>query len=160
MMQYMFAKGFLGTEAPFFMDTVTLLVALLPFFVYCGILIARKGHYDLHRWVQWSLFVVSLVVVGWFEYGARIGGGFQSFIKGSHLPKNLVLASLIVHILIAVVTLFLWIRTLVQADRNFREHNLPGGYTLRHIRAGMRTAIGIFLTSLSGIWVYLLLFVF
>ncbi|MDQ7067856.1 MAG: hypothetical protein Q9M40_07695 [Sulfurimonas sp.] len=41
-MNYMFESGFLGTKAPFFMDFVTLLVALLPVLVYGAILLAKK----------------------------------------------------------------------------------------------------------------------
>ena len=159
-MEYMFAKGFFGTGAPFFMDLVTLVVALLPFLVYLGIIFARRGYYDLHRWYQWVLFLFSLLVVGWFEYGVRVGGGFQSYVKGADLPKTLLLIFLILHIVIAVLTVLWWNRTLVRADSNYRHGNLPGGYTLRHIRAGTLSAVGIFLTSLTGIWIYLLLFVF
>ena len=159
-MGYMFASGFLGTKAPFFMDLVTLVVALLPLALYLGILAARKGYYGFHRGYQWILFLLSIVVIGWFEYGARVGGGFDAYLAESRLPRNFLFGFLIVHILIATLTLVWWIRTLLRADRNWRRQNLPGGYSLRHIRNGWRTAWGIFLTSLTGIWVYLLLFVF
>jgi putative membrane protein len=159
-MEYMFAPGFLGTKAPFFMDIVTLVVALLPFAIYLGILFARRGHYGLHRGYQWVLFLLSFLVVVWFEYGVRVGGGFSGYAAKSPLPTWILLAVLVLHILIAVLTLLWWLRTLMRADRHWRKRNLPGGYSLRHIRNGWRTAWGIFLTSLSGIWVYLLLFVF
>ena len=159
-MQSMFAKGFLGTGAPFFMDLVTLIVALLPFLVYRGILFARKGWYELHRWYQWGLFLFSLIIFGWFEYGVRVGGGFRSYVDTSHWPRVVLFTVLILHILIAVLTVLWWARTLARANRHYRHGNLPGGYTLRHIRAGSLTAIGIFLTSLSGLWIYLMLFVF
>ena len=159
-MEYMFAKGFLGTKAPFFMDMVTLIVAMLPFLVYLGIIFARRGLYGLHRWYQWALFVFSVLVVGWFEYGVRVGGGFQSYVEGSDLPKLFLFLSLILHVVIAVFTVLWWSRTLIQADWNYRHRHLPGGFTLRHIRAGTLSAVGIFLTSLTGIWIYLFLFVF
>jgi putative membrane protein len=142
------------------MDIVTLVVALLPFAVYLGVLFARYGLYGLHRWYQWLLFLLSFLVVGWFEYGVRAGGGFGGYAAESSLPSWVLLTVLALHILVAVLTLLWWLRTLVRADRNWRKQNLPGGYSLRHIRNGWRTAWGIFLTSLSGIWVYLLLFLF
>jgi len=159
-MEYMFAEGFLGTKAPFFMDLVTLVVALLPFAIYLGILFARRGFYEFHRWYQWILFLLSFAVVVWFEYGVRVGGGFERYAAQSTLPSWILLGVLLLHIFIATFTMVWWVRTLLRADRNWRSHNLPGGYSLRHIRNGWRTAWGIFFTSLSGIWVYLLLFVF
>ncbi|WP_457605204.1 DUF420 domain-containing protein [Nitratifractor sp.] len=158
-MEYMFAPGFLGTKAPFFMDLMTLIVALLPLLIYLGILLARKGLYDLHHWYQWTLFLFALVVFGWFEYGVRAGGGFGELLDSGVFPRWAAISFLVLHIVIAILTLLWWSRTLFRAHWNFRKHMLPGGYSLRHIRSGVWTAAGIFLTSLSGIWVYLLLFV-
>jgi putative membrane protein len=157
-MNYMFAPGFFGTRAPFFMDLMILVIALLPFALYLGIFWARKGLYDLHRWYQWLLFCVAVLVVGWFEYGVRAGGGFSRYAQLTDLPAWLLIGFLLLHVLIAVLTLYWWVRTLLKAERNWRSRNLPGGYSLRHIRNGWRTAWGIFLTSLTGVWVYLLLF--
>ena len=42
---YMFESGFFGTRAPFFMDIVTLIVALLPFLVAVAISFARNKYY-------------------------------------------------------------------------------------------------------------------
>ncbi|WP_456391860.1 DUF420 domain-containing protein [Nitratifractor sp.] len=159
-MEYMFTPGFLGTRAPFFMDLVTLIVALLPLLLYLGILAAREGYYGVHRIYQWSLFLISFAVVSWFEYGVRVGGGFQSYALESRLPRWLLLGILIVHILIALLTTIGWVWTIVQAERHWRSRDLPGGYSLRHLRSARVAAWGIFLTALTGIWVYLALFVF
>jgi putative membrane protein len=40
-MEYMFEVGFLGTRAPFFMDTVTLIVALLPLLIALAVTLAK-----------------------------------------------------------------------------------------------------------------------
>ena len=159
-MDYMFQAGFLGTKAPFFMDVVMLVVALLPFLIGLGIVMARRGAWSAHRAYQWLGFVVSVAVVGWFEYGVRVGGGFESFLQSSTLPKTLLWGVLIFHILVSVATIIWWVRTLIAAERAYEADNLPGGHTLPHRRQGWWTAIGVFFTSLSGIWVYLLLFVF
>ncbi|MDD3775960.1 MAG: DUF420 domain-containing protein, partial [Sulfurovaceae bacterium] len=84
-MNYMFEAGFLGTRAPFFMDMVTLIVVLLPLLLSGTILLAKIGRYEAHKIAQVALFVVSVIVVGYFEYGVRIGGGFDEFVKGSSL---------------------------------------------------------------------------
>jgi putative membrane protein len=154
-MDYMFASGFLGTPAPFFMDFVMLIVAVLPFLIGLGIVLARQGWYGTHRVYQWFVFVVSVIVVGWFEYGVRVGGGFRSFVETSTLPKSLLWGVLIFHILVSIWTIVWWIRTLIAAERAYEKRNLPGGHTLLHRPQGWQTAVGVLLTSLSGIGVYL-----
>ncbi len=156
----MFQEGFLGTRAPFFMDFVTLIVALLPFLVLLAIGMAKKKSYKLHGFTQTLIFIVSVLVVGYFEYGVRLGGGFNSFMEESHTSHNYVLWVLIIHIIIALLSLFLWIKTLLQANKSTKSHKLPGAFSLSHKKAGIYTFIGIFLTGFTGIWVYLLLFVY
>lgn len=151
-MNYMFESGFLGTRAPFFMDFVTLIVALLPFLMMGVIYFAKIKKYKLHQIAQYVLFVVSVIVVAYFEIGVRIGGGFDSFIKDSGVAHNYALIVLVIHILIAVATLFIWILALGRAKKYLREG--------KHKDMGKMTFSGIILTSLSGIWVYMLLFVY
>ncbi len=160
-MDYMFQPGFLGTKAPFFMDFVTLVVALLPLLVGIAISFAKRGNYTLHGTLQGIIFVVSVIVVGYFEYGVRLGGGYEAFVQNTHVSHNYLFAVLVVHIVIAIVTLGIWSSTLLCAYKESRRGGvLPGSGSEAHRRAGVRTFIGIALTSLTGIWVYLLLFVF
>ena len=156
----MFSAGFLGTKAPFFMDAVTLIVALLPFLALYGMTLVRKGHYGFHAFYQILLFIISVAVVLWFEYGVRSGGGFSSFAEGNHHSMTLLLAILITHIVISTATTIYWGKTLIQAYMEYEKSNLPGGFSLRHIMRAKRTIFGIFMTSLTGIWVYLILFVY
>ena len=160
-MAYMFQPGFLGTKAPFFMDFVTLVVALLPLLVGIAILFARKGHHGVHSLLQIIIFVTSLIVVGYFEYGVRLGGGYEAFARESQVSHNYLLAVLTVHIVIAVLTLGVWANTLFRALKESKRGGiLPGVGSQVHRRAGMRAFVAIALTSLTGIWVYLLLFVY
>lgn len=152
----MFHQGFLGTRAPFFMDFVLIIVALLPFLLLVAISFARQGRYKLHEISQKIIFVVSVFVVGYFEYGVRLGGGYNGFIKDSTVSHDYSLIVLIVHIIIAVVSFLLWIKTLISA----RNDSLPKHIgDSQHKVAGKRAFIGITLTSLTGIWVYFILFV-
>lgn len=155
----MFEAGFLGTRAPLFMDIVTVIVALLPFLILGAVSLARRKLYNLHATVQKTLFIVSVIVVAYFEYGVRSVGGFDTFMEGSSTPKGYAFWVLIFHISIAVVTLVLWIITLLRAKRYRRVNALPGMYTISHKKAGIRTFIGILMTSVTGIWVYYILFV-
>ena len=158
-MDYMFQPGFLGTKAPFFMDFVTLIVACLPLLVAIAIYFAKKNKYVYHAWAQTIIFIVSIIVVSYFEYGVRLGGGYESFVKNTSVSHDYLFIVLMIHIAISVVTLGIWASTLIRAKKDY-ESGLPGPYSRSHKRAGIRTFIGIILTSLSGIWVYLLLFLF
>ncbi|AKF25588.1 membrane protein [Sulfurovum lithotrophicum] len=160
-MEYMFQPGFLGTRAPFFMDFVTLIVAFLPLLVGIAISFARHQKYTLHSTVQITIFIISVIVVGYFEYGVRLGGGYEAFVKGTHVSHNYLLFVLVLHIVISVITLGVWAGTLVHARKSYaRGGLLPGPDSTSHKKAGIRSFIGIGLTALTGIWLYLLLFVF
>ncbi|HSR74123.1 MAG TPA: DUF420 domain-containing protein [Sulfurovum sp.] len=159
-MDYIFQPGFLGTRAPFFMDVVSVIVAALPFLIYGAIMLAKKKNYRAHESVQSLLFVVSVIVVGFFEYGVRMEGGYKSLMEGSSVSHDYLLYVLIFHIFISVVTLMLWIKTLYSAKRSKKQTALPGLYAGIHRKEGQRTFVGIILTMLTGAWVYMLLFVF
>jgi len=160
LMDYMFATGFLGTKAPFFMDDSTLVVSLLPLLVLIAVWLIRKGYYELHRIYQIVIFTVSFVVVGWFEYGARVGGGFSSFIEHNSLPSYLIYTVLIFHIIVSTVAFIWWARTIYTGNRYYIHRDLPGVHSLKHIRDGKWAIFGICMTSLTGIWLYLMLFLF
>ncbi len=159
-MDTIFQPGFLGTRAPLFMDIVSVIVALLPFLIFGAILLAKKENYEAHESVQKFLFIVTVVVVAFFEYGVRMAGGYKHLMEGSSVGHNYFIYVLVFHIFIAVVTLILWIMTLVYAKRYKRQKTLPGLYAKTHKRDGQRTFIGIVLTMLTGAWVYALLFVY
>lgn len=159
-MEYMFQAGFLGTRAPFFMDIVTLIVAALPLLVFGAILLARKGYPKLHMLAQNIIFFVSLIVIGYFEAGVRVGGGFDAFVSGAGVSYNLALWVLIVHIIIAIVTLYFWTLTMIGANMQYAKKELPGKYSLGHRLLAIKATLGIIFTSFSGILVYVLLFVY
>ena len=159
-MDYMFADGFMGTKAPFFMDVVTLIVALLPIIVYISILFARKKFYKLHALTQNAIFIFSVIVISYFELGVRVGGGFDAFISESSVSYTYALFVLIMHIMISIATLFYWVLTLFRANYQFAKGLIPGRASNAHKLLAIKTFIGIIFTSFSGIWVYLLLFVY
>ena len=159
-MDYMFEAGFLGTRAPFFMDFVMIMVALLPLLTLVAIGFAKVKSYKLHALSQSVIFVISVIVVGYFEYGVRVAGGFSAFMEGSNTEHTYALYVLVFHITVAVISLIIWIKTLWSARKAIKNHTLPGADSLAHRKAGQITFIGIFMTAFTGIWVYVLLFVY
>ena len=158
-MDYMFQPGFLGTRAPFFMDFVMIMVALLPLLVAVAISFAKKKNYSLHALVQTVIFVVAVIVVGYFEYGVRAGGGYEGFVKGSSVSHNYAFYVLIFHIVVAIVGFVIWTHTLLTARKESTHMTLPGSESARHKKAGRRAFLWIVLTAVTGIWVYILLFI-
>jgi len=159
-MNYMFDSGFLGTRAPFFMDFVMIIVAILPLLALAAISLAKIKAYKLHAFTQTLIFIISVIVVGYFEYGVRVGGGFDAFMQGSHTSHNYAFWVLIFHIIVAVLGLIIWSKTLWLARKATQNSMLPGNYTNIHKRAGKQTFIAICLTSFTGVWVYILLFIY
>ena len=151
-MNYMFEVGFLGTRAPFFMDLVTLIVAFLPLLIAGAIALARAKKYKLHALAQILIFAVSVIVLVYFEVGVRVGGGFDNFMDGSSVSYGYAFLVLMLHIARAIVTLVVWFITLVRAKKF-----LALGV---HKKLGRISFIGIILTSLSSMWVYMILFVY
>jgi putative membrane protein len=149
---YMFEAGFLGTRAPFFMDFVTLIVAFLPFLVAGAISFARNMHYKAHSYSHIFIFAFSVIVLFYFEYGVRVSGGFDSFMKGSHVSHDYALFVLIFHIIISLITLVIWGIAIFMAKKLLQLG--------KHRRVGLFTFAGVVLTSLTGIWVYFLMFVY
>ena len=159
MMDYMFQSGFLGTRAPFFMDFVMIMVALLPLLVAFAISLAKKENYNAHAFVQTTIFVVAVIVVGYFEYGVRVGGGFDGFIKGSSVSHDYAFYVLIFHIIVATIGFGIWAHTLITARKDSNKKTLPGLYSSSHKKAGKRAFFWIVFTSMTGLWVYILLFI-
>jgi len=149
---YMFQPGFMGTRAPFFMDLVTLIVALLPLLVAGAISLARNKHYKAHAYVQIFIFAFSVIVLFYFEYGVRLTGGFDAFMKESSVAYTYALIVLIFHIIISLVTLVIWTSTIFMAKKRLKLGT--------HKKSGLMTFVGVVMTSLTGIWVYLLMFIF
>ena len=151
-MEYMFHQGFFGTRAPFFMDMVTFIVALLPLLVSIAIYFAKKKSYRLHAFTQVFIYIFSMIIIVYFEYGVRLGGGFNYFIEGTHLSHNYIFVVLMFHIAVSIMTMLIWSVTIFMTRKQLA--------TKTHKKAGVYTFIGVVLTSLTGIWVYSLLFVY
>jgi len=158
-MDYMFQSGFLGTRAPFFMDFVLVMVALLPLLVAVAISFAKRHNYRLHAVTHQIIFVVAFIVVAYFEYGVRVGGGYEGFVKGTSASHNYILYVLILHIIISVIGFGIWLSTIISARKDSKNRTLPGIYSASHKKAGIRAFIWIVLTALTGVWVYILLFI-
>jgi len=153
----MFSEGFLGTNAPMYMDIAALYFALFPFLLWYAITLAKKRKYSAHFKMQTVLFVVSLFVVAIFEVGVRVDSNFNDFMLNSALDYTFMISFLVVHILIALTSLVLWIALLYGSIRRYvvdKEEILPS-----HKKMGYFVFSGLTLTSVTGGMIYWFLFV-
>lgn len=154
----MFAEGFLGTQAPLFMDVVTLYFAILPFLMGTAIFLAVKKMYELHYKLNMATFVLTLVVVVIFELGVRISGGFNAFMQDSSLSYGGVLTFLVIHILIALASVVLWSVLIFSAFREYKYNAAP--IITAHKKVGQLVYAGMSVSSLMGVIIYYLLFIY
>ena len=134
------------------MDEITLIVALLPILLFGAIQLARFGLYKAHALMQIFLYVSSIAAIIYFEFGIRAAGGFHAYISQSGVAHPYFFAVLILHIAISFSAILFWTFTIFAAKKELARG--------RHKRDGFITYIAVTLTSLSGIWVYLLLFLY
>ncbi len=158
-MNYMFKNGFLPTDAPLFMDEVMVVVAILPFLVAYGISQAKKGNIKLHKRVQVLLFVVGIIFVGYFEYGARVMGGFAPILAKSSLNHTFLYGFLAFHVLIAIATTFLWSYSIYFGLRYYKRISRKS-FRYSHVRIAKPTFFGIALTSVTGVLLYVFMYIF
>lgn len=151
----MFETGFLGTRALWFMDLVTLWFALLPFLLGGAVAAAIFQRFSLHARLQTVLLGVTLVMVVIFEVGVRVSGGFLAYAEQSGIDFTVLTVLLAVHILIAVASVGAW--TWLVADmmrRRLKQIDFPK----RHAMYGRWTFVGMSVTSMMGVMIYILLF--
>jgi len=154
----MFSAGFLGTSAPFYMDLVTLYFALLPLLLGVAISFAVRGLYDTHYRMQLSVFVLTLLMVVVFEVGVRISGGFLAFMEQSQASHDMMVLLLVVHILVALISVVLWSALIYGAIKRNRIEALP--MTPSHRKVGYYVFGGMSLTAIMGVSIYYFLFVY
>ncbi|MEA1918785.1 MAG: DUF420 domain-containing protein [Campylobacterota bacterium] len=154
----MFETGFLGTSAPLYMDVVTLYFVLLPFLLAVGIRYAIKGNYDAHYKMQLWTFVVTLVIVVVFEVGVRVSGGFVKFMESSNANYTFMVAFLIFHVLVAILSVVMWSALIYGAVKRHKIEKEP--LPISHKKIGKFVFLGLSATSIMGVMIYYFLFMY
>jgi hypothetical protein len=150
-------QGFLGTRGSLMLDVVFLAMFLVvPAMAVSIYLVRVRRRYVLHKQIQTTLATVLLVAVLAFELDMRFGSGWRE--RASPSPYwtegfNLIWQALVIHLLFAVPTLFLWIAVIVQAYRKFPAPPLPGVHSASHRFWGWLAAIGMTMTAVTG-WIF------
>ena len=154
----MFSQGFLGTAAPFYIDIVTLYFALLPFLLIVGIMMAVRKKFELHYKMQLSTFLLTLVMVVVFEIGVRFLDGYSVFIQNANINETFMGIFLLIHILIALVSVVAWSILVYSAIKEFKLGATP--FVKSHKKLGMCVYAGMSITSFMGVLIYYFLFIY
>jgi len=144
------------SSAPIFLDIATIYYFLLPFLLFASIRYAIKGEYKKHIKSQLVIFVITMIVIVFFEVGIRMNGGFVDLVKQSGLPFKPMMYFLVVHIIIAFTSVCMWWYLIVTS---FVSHK-RGELISYHAKLGHLTFAGIAFTCIAGVLIYYLLFIY
>lgn len=164
----MFRTGFLGYPTTFMLDfVVCALVLIVPLLLFSLWLVKVKRSYAAHMRLQLTLGIILLVAVTAFEVDVQmVHGGWENIVAKQNLsPEALaekisaVRPWLLVHLVFAVTTPFLWIATIVLALKKFGTRPQPGLHSRAHAVLGWLSTLDITMTSVTGLLFYYVAFV-
>lgn len=154
----MFEQGFLQTDAPIYLDMVTVYFAILPFLLFGGIVFAINKNHEAHYKMQLSTYIFTLIMVIIFEIGMRMSGGFAKYMEDTTINETFMLGFLIFHILIALSSVVLWTILIYSAVKEYKLKHQP--IVKSHKKLGMIVYGGITMTSFTGVLIYYFLFIY
>ena len=155
----MFEQGFLGTDASFFMDATTIYFAILPLLLFFSIKYAINKNYSKHLKSQVLIFVLTVIVISFFEFGVRVENGFLEYSKNSKLPFSFLFAFLTIHVNIALVSMIAWLYVIVSTFRVYKSIDYKTTQMHTHKRMGKMVFMGLTISAIMGVCLYLFLFI-
>ena len=152
MTEILHRPGFFGTAANFAADVTLLLSIVVALALTTGVVMALRGRYNTHRWIQTSAVVLNVILVLWFMILP-----YRDFIAPG-IPEQLDERFYWVTTLHAFVGFFaftLGTFVVLRANGLMIER-----LKFRNYKLFMRTSYGLYMiTTLLGIWVYFAWFV-
>ncbi len=150
--------GFLPTRGTFMLDFVFVaMIAMIPVMAWSIGLVRYRRRYELHKRVQVGLALILLVAVLLFEIDVRFFTDWEALAAASPYYQAdtwcPVWIALVVHLLFAVPTPFLWAFVIAQALRRFPRPAAPSAYSRLHIVRARVAAAGMLLTAVTG-WIF------
>jgi putative membrane protein len=182
-MDYPGIDGFLGTRASLMLDVVFIaMFAIVPVLGWSIYLVKFRRNYELHKQIQVVLLIVLGAAVTMFELDVRFFSGWRERAEASpyygpaseadsvsrvifidllgrpHVP-GWVFRLLMIHLVFAVSTAFLWLWVGVRALRRYSSPPIPGPHSRSHLFWGKIAAWDMLLTAVTGCAFYWLAFV-
>ncbi len=152
MTELLHQQGFLGTSANFGADITLLLSILVGILFTTGLFLARRGHYEAHRWVQTSAASLNAVLVLWLmilPYRDFVLPGVPARLGESFFGITTL------HALAGIPAFFLGIFIVLRANGL-----VPQRLRFTNYKGFMRVSYSLYmLATILGIWVYFSWFV-
>jgi len=149
---------FWETKAHIYIYMIVSFLVALPILNGISILFAINRKFKLHQFTQFLLFILTLIALAFMAYILYYIKGFEPLIQDAKINSSIVMTVLISQIVISISTLLLWMFALIHAVSDKKRRALPGLYSQSHAQAGKQVLTGIFLTALSSVGVYWMLF--
>jgi hypothetical protein len=146
-------EGLLGTRADIIIDIVMITSALLPFLLIYAIYLAKKEQYDLHKWIQITLFIVVNLLVIALEVDIRYGGIDKIIEQSKYFNSSTLGIVFIIHLVFAISSTLLWFWLIIISAKRYPIH-----FRFPHKKYGMIVYIDIVLTVITGWILYALVF--
>ena len=146
--------GFFETRALLYMDIIITFLGILPIGIGFSIFMARKKFLKFHQFLQILFFLLTLISLGTFAYIVHYRIGLDVLVKQSSISSVQFYLILLLHVFLSITTMVMWFFTLIYALEDRKRKALPGLYSENHRKSGWRTFLGIFLTSLSSLVFY------
>jgi uncharacterized membrane protein YwzB len=161
------SHGFLGNGASLMLDVVVVaLVLVVPVLAWSLYEVKVRRNFQRHKLLQMTLGIVLLAAVLAFEVDMRLQGGWEQIINRDPesprlLPEQLAAVKrvLMIHLIFAVSTPFLWAATMILAVRRFAQPPVPGEHSQLHKTLGWLSVLDLTATSVTGLWFYYVAFV-
>lgn len=150
----------ISNNIPVHMNVMLIFFSTLPFFVMGSIYFAKNKQYKLHFYSQGFILVLTVLVLVFFEIMIRVDGGFFEFAKQSNMSHNFLVGYLIFHIIIALIAAILWIKLFIKSMILYQNGKITEIKASNHMREGKITFIFLLLSCITGVFVYLFLFIF
>lgn len=154
------AQGFLPTRGSYVLDAVFLAMFAIAIVLIASIYWVRQGKYELHRKIQIILSAVLLAAILIFEFDVRFITDWRSMASQSPFYESgIVGTALIIHLVFAIPTPFIWIAVLFRALKQFSRPARPNGHSGSHKFWGWVATLMMLATSITGCTFYWLAFI-
>lgn len=153
MTELLHQPGFLGTSANWAADMTLFASALVAILLTIGVVMAVRGNYGAHRWLQTSAATLNAVLVLWLMILP-----FRDFVAPASNPGGLPLSAIAttrIHAGVGFAALIFGLFVTLHADRL-----MPRFLRFKNYKAFMRISYALYmLATLIGLFVYITWFV-
>ncbi len=147
--------GFLGTRADALIDLTLVFFVAAPFLMSYAMRLAVRGRHREHRNLQAGLVVAGVAAVLLLEGSIRYGGAMAAYAQSAYYRTPLLVSVFYLHLAVAIPSFIGWSVLAGVSWRGF-SRVLPGRFSRWHRRLGLAAYVGVWLTCITGVVLYVM----